>query len=452
MSIRTRFQIHDSWLVILGLITSLLFVKQFVEYFLTEWPAIATDPAFFQHTGWYILQGGVPYIDVWDVNPPVPFGITAVLAAISGGDMLALHALSSALTTLVAAVSVILVGWVARLMTGRDAAAVAAGLTMLVVPEVFLLPPEGVRAQFYVLFFGTLALALVLRDRPFLAGAVAALSAGSWQMGIVFVPLIVGIAFQRNGTRNALSGVAGGGLVAGVIILVFAATGAFVPMIVQTVRAPLIAGPSNTLAESGYSVLLVLGYGSILLPVAFFGWGHAAICNLRDRWWLLAGGVTLTYQVLTIDMDGSTDALLWLAFVAFGVAIAVERTIAWQSTPTDCHSTNSSHTARDRWRVVIAMIVVIGLLVPAGLIWHTDSPYPQSTLQTMKQDAEVDEDIPFTPDDADVPSMQTIYWEQLQPETCHYRLSWNEMRWISMTDDQLDAHECSGWPAEVKRD
>ncbi|NKE37882.1 DolP-mannose mannosyltransferase [Natronococcus sp. JC468] len=451
MSVRSRFQIRDSWLVVLSPIVALLFVKGFAEYLLTEWPAIATDPAFFQHTGWYILQGGVPYVDVWDVNPPVPFGIAAVLAAVSGGDMLVLHALSSALTTLVGAVSVILVGWVAKLVTGEDAAAIAAGLTMLVVPEVFLLSPEGIRAQFYALFFGTLALALILRDRPFLAGAVAALSAGSWQMGIVFAPLIVGMAYQRNGTKNALSAIAGGSLVAGVVIIVFAAAGALVPMIVQAVRAPLTAGSPNTLAEYGYTVLLVLGYGSILLPVAFFGWGYAGIRNLRDRWWLPAGGAILTYQVLTIDMDGSTDALLWLAFVALGVAIAVERMIKWQPTMTARHSNNSPRTASRGWIVGIAIIIVIGLLVPAGIIWHNDSPYPQSTLQTMKEDAEVDEDISITPDDADVPSMQTIYWEQLQPETCHYRLSWNEIRWISITDDQLDTRECSGWPTEVER-
>lgn len=43
-----------------------------------------------------------------------------------------------------------------------------------------------------------------------------------------------------------------------------------------------------------------------------------------------------------------------------------------------------------------------------GLVWHYDSLYPQSTLQTMEEEAEPEgESLPITPDDADVPSMQT---------------------------------------------
>lgn len=47
--------------------------------------------------------------------------------------------------------------------------------------------------------------------------------------------------------------------------------------------------------------------------------------------------------------------------------------------------------------------------------------------------------------------MQTIYWDQLEPETCHYRLSWNEIRWVVMTDDRLDAQKCDGWPDRTDR-
>src|SRR6056297_3301947 len=186
MASRSRIETRFDWLTVLGPCVAVLFVVGFVRYLHGAWPAIATDPAFFQHTGWYVLEGGVPYVDVWDVNPPVPFGIAAALAALSGGNMLVLHGLGSTLTTLVAASSVLLVGWVAYLVTGNDTAAIAAGLTMFVVPELFSLAPEGVRAQFYALFFGVLALAMALRDRPFIAGAAAALSAGSWQSGAAF--------------------------------------------------------------------------------------------------------------------------------------------------------------------------------------------------------------------------------------------------------------------------
>ncbi|WP_306053303.1 DolP-mannose mannosyltransferase [Natronococcus wangiae] len=448
MSVRSRFQIRSSWIAVLGPIVAVVFAVAFAVFHLTDRPspearrAAMIDPLFFQHTGWYIVNGGVPYVDVWDVNPPVPFGITAALAALSGGDMSLLHGLSVALTMFVAASSILLVGWVAYLVTGEDAAAVAAGLMTLVIPELFVAPLLGVRAQFYALFFGVLALALALRDRPFLAGAVAALSAGSWQAGAAFALLVVGMAYQRTGKRGALSAAAGGGAVAGGIVLAFAAAGALVPMIVETVIAPLVAGSPHSLTEHVYSILLVFGYGSLLLPVAFYGWAHAAARDLRERWWIPAGGLILGFQVLFVDMDGATDAFLWLAFVALGVAVAVERVIAVRAAMSD----------RRRMIVtVVAVVAVIGLLVLSGFVWNVRAPPPEPALQTMQEDARPDEELSMSPGDADVPSMETIYWKQMKPETCHYRLSWNEVRWIAITDDRLDARKCGEWPDRIDR-
>ncbi|NUC74340.1 DolP-mannose mannosyltransferase [Haloterrigena sp. SYSU A558-1] len=450
MTVRSRLPSRSPWFAVLGPIVAVLFVVGFGRHLLVDWPTIATDPAFFQHTGWYVLEGGVPYVDVWDVNPPVPFGIAAALAALSGGNMLVLHGLGATLTTLVAAASVPLVGWIARRVTGDDAAAIAAGLTMLVVPELFLLSPEGVRAQFYALFFGVLALALALRDRPFLAGALAALSAGSWQSGAVFALLVVGMAYQRTGGKDALSAVAGGAVVTGAVVLAFAATGGLVPMVVQTVVAPLTAGSSYTLAERVYTILLVFGYGTVLLPVALYGWARAVVRDFRAQWWVPAGGVLLTVQVLFVDLDGSTDALLWLAFVALGVAVAVDRGFGRRPATTDRRDRDATRTNRTPWAAV-AVVAVVGLLVLSGLVWHFGSPAPQSTLRTMQAEAETDEDLPISPGDADVPSMQTIYWEQAKPETCHYRLSWNEVRWIAITDDRLNRRQCDAWPSRIDR-
>ncbi|NKE35355.1 DolP-mannose mannosyltransferase [Natronococcus sp. JC468] len=437
-----------AWAIALAPVVAVVFVFGALASVRTEWSALATDPAFFQHTGWYVLQGGIPYVDVWDVNPPVPFGITAVLAALSGGDMLVLHALSVGLTTLVAAASVFLVGWIASLVTDSDAAAVAAGLAMLAVPELFTLPFQGVRAQFYALFFGACALALALRDRPFVAGAAAALSAGSWQSGAVFALLVVGIAYQRTGAKSALRTVAGGGVVTAGVVLAFAAAGALAPMVVQTILAPLLAGSPYTLTERVSSVLLVFGYGSLLLPVALYSWVRGTVRDPGGQWWIPVGGLLFGFQVLFVDMDGSTDALQLLAFVALGVAIAVESAIERRSTPAD-----RGETARlDGRRIALAAIVVAGLFVPLGLAWNVGSPPPRATLERVETEAEPDvEPLSVTPDDADVPSMQTIYWEQLEPETCHYRVSWNEVRWVSMTDDRLDRRHCDAWPERIDR-
>ncbi|WP_254532324.1 DolP-mannose mannosyltransferase [Natrinema gelatinilyticum] len=443
MSVYSRFQIRSCWLAILGPTVVIVFAAAFAAFNLTDWPSpearrvAMIDPLFFQHTGWYIVNGGVPYVDVWDVNPPVPFGITAVLALLSGRDMHLLHVLSVALTVIVVAASILLVGWVAYLVTGEDAAAVAAGLTMLVVPELLVIPLLGVRAQFYALFFGVCALALALRDRPFLAGALVALSAGSWQAGAAFALLVVGIAYQRTGRGGAISTVTGGGVVAGGIILVFAVSDALVPMVVETVLAPLVAGSPHSLTEHAYSILLTFGYGSLLLLVTFYGWALAAARDLRERWWIPAGGLILGFQVLFVDLDGSTDVFLWLVFVALGVALAVERMIAVRA------------AMSDRRRTVVAVVAVIGLLVLSGLVWNALAPPPAPVLQTMQEDARPDEELSMSRGDADVPPMETIYWEQMEPKACHYRLSRNEVRWIAITDGHLGRQECGSWPAAL---
>ncbi|WP_306053210.1 DolP-mannose mannosyltransferase [Natronococcus wangiae] len=451
MSIRSRLRPHFGWITIVGPIVAASFIVGFLiiawaRYMNGDTATIATDPALFQHTGWYILEGGVPYVDVWDVNPPVPFGIAAVLAVLSGGDMVVLHALSVALTMGITAASMLLVGWLARFLTENDAAAVAASLTMLVVPGLFVLPSEGIRSQFYALFFGVLALILALRDRPFLAGALAALSAGSWQPGGVFALLVVGMAYQRAGAKNAVWTVAGGGLVTGVVVLALGATGALIPMIVQAIVAPLVAGSPSTLTEHFYRVLITLGYGSVLLPVALYGWGYAIVHDFRDRWWIPAGGVLLTFQMLFINLDGSTDAALWLAFVALGVAIAVERATARWSVAEETVTEDRGHDATGTTRHRLFVALVMGLLIFSGTDWYVNSSSTKSTLQTLEEEAGVDEDLPISPEDGDVPSMQTIYWEQMEPEVCHYRLSWKEVRWIAITGGDLDRQECGSWP------
>lgn len=449
MALHSRIPRCPSWLALLGPIIGLLYGGGFVVYLLTRWPTIMVDAAFFQHLGWYVLQGGIPYIDAWDVNPPVPFAITAVLALLAGGDMLILHGLSVVLTTLTAAVSVVLVAWVAFLITGEDTAAVAAGLTMLIVPEFIVLPFAGVLAQVYALLFGLLALVLVLHDRPMLAGFLAALSAGSWQLGGVFALLVVGIIVQQRGWTGARSAMAGGGIVLGCFVLVFAAADALVAMVVQTVLAPLVAGEPASLVHRVVEILLAFGYGSLVLPVAVYGWLHAAVVEPRDRWWVPAGATLLVLQVLFLDMDGSTDMFLWLAFVALGVAITVDNAITLKAGWQDHQSRRESWTVGRRIAAITAVGMLVSLIVASGLAWNYGTPPPKATLETVEQEAEPAAPPQVTPADGDVPTMRTIYWEQREPEACHYRLSWNEARWISQTDDHLDERLCGGWPERI---
>lgn len=412
------------WVVVVLPCLAALFGGSIAAYVAADRPPIGTDPAFFQHTGWYVVHGATPYVDVWDVNPPLTFGVAAALALVAGGNMFALHALSAGLMILVVAAAVLLTGWLAYDVTGDDAAAVVAGFVMLLPPPVYGLPPYGIRSQYLALLFGVLGLALVRRRRPFAAGASVAASAAFWQPSAGLAPLVVGVAAQRGGRSGALWAVAGGGSVAALVVLPFAAAGALVPMLLQTVAAPLYGHAPFSLPGRGYELVLELGYGVAVAPLAFYGWLRVA----RDRrayWWVPAGGLLFGAQILLVNLNGSLDLLLWLVFVALGVAIAVE-----------------SRPSRRQWAIAAA----VGLIVLTGPLWHLAPVVPlEPAVEERRDRAQPDQRPALAAAESSVPDVRTIYWQKLRPETCHYRLSWTELRWIAGTGAQLDEERCGQW-------
>lgn len=454
----SRVPVRLGWFHLLAGSLSVLFAGSLVGYAVTDPPVLAvdpsfalyaipgdvvvvnppvvdTDPAFYQHVGWYVTRGGVPYVDVWDVNPPLTFAVAAVLAVVAGGNLLLQHALGVLLTFAAVGAAVVLTGWLAYDLTGDDAAAVAAALVLLVPAEVYGLPPYGLRSQFFALLFGVLALVLVRRARPFAAGACAAAAGGFWQPGGAVALLVVGMAAQESGRTGAMRAIAGGLAVAGLVVLPFLAVGAFAPMVAQTVLAPLYGQEPYTLLARTYRLALAMGYGTVLLPVAVAGWGLSAIpgagwspfaLDLWERWWVPAGGLLYGLQVYLVNFDGSLDALLFLVFVALGVAVVVA------ALPAD----------GGRWAVA-----AVGLLVVTGPVWHlAPSVPPRGTVETQYEQADKDANPALEGAGSAVPEMQTIYWEKREPNSCHYRLSHTELRWTAQTDARLDDRRCGTWP------
>lgn len=408
------------WYHVLGVVLAVLFGGSLLAYTIADAPLAAIDPAFYQHVGWYVTQGAVPYVDVWDINPPLTFGVAAALAVVAGGNLLVQHALGVVLTVAVVGGGVGLTGALAADVTGDRWAALAAALVVLVPAETYGLVPFGLRSQYFALLFGVLALVLVRRARPALAGASAAIGAGFWQPGAGVALLVVGMAAQRSGRDHALAAVAGGLAVAAAVVLPFVAVGAFVPMVVQTVGAPLAVQDPYTLLGRTYELALALGYGTLLLPVAVAGWG--ALVQERTRWWWIpAGGLVYGLQVYLVNFNGALDALLFLPFVALGVAAAVA------SLPGD----------RRRWAAAVLV-----LLVATGPAWNLAAPWPKESLETQYERVDADHVPSLVEARQSSPSMQTIYWEKRKPESCHYRLSFTELYWIEATDARLGERRC----------
>ena len=387
-------------------------------------PVVATDPAFYQHVGWYMTQGAVPYVDIWDVNPPLTFTLAALLAIVAGGNLLVQHALSVVMTFAAVGGAIALTAWLAYDLTGDDAATMAATGTMLLLPEIYGIPPYGLRSQFFALVFGVLALVLVRRSRPFAAGASAMAAAGFWQPGGAMVFLVAGMAAHRRGWPGALRSVGGSLTVAVLVALPFLMAGAFEPMVIQTVIAPLYVQAPYTLLGRTFHLALIFGYGIVLVPVAIAGWG-VTVVESRTHWWVPAGGLLYGLQMYVVNLNGALDAVLFLVFVSLGVAVAVT-VLPWD---------------RRRWATAI-----IALLVVAGPIWHVvPTPYRQ-TIETGYDRTAADSTRALVTDDRNPSDMQAIYWQKRTPTSCHYRLSHTELRWIAQTKATVHERTCGTWP------
>lgn len=412
------------WPAILGATLTLLFAGATVAFIVTG-HRIATDAALYQHVGWAVTQGAVPYVDVWDVNPPVTFAVTTLLALLAGGNLVALHVLGVVVSFVAVGVGVMGTASVAHEVTGDDAAALVAGFVLLVPAEVWGLPPQGIRSQYLALGFGVAGLALALRERPMTGGAAVALAAGAWQPSAALAPIVVGLAARRGGRWAALRALGAGLLVTVLVVAPFVVAGAAGPMVVETVLAPLVARAPYTVPGRTYALARAMGYGVLLLPVALVGWVLVA-SDRRDLWWIAAGGAVYTGQLVFLNMNGSLDALLWLVFVALGVALVVAR------------------LSVRRRRVAVGLAVV---LICSGLAWHLAPAVPlRESLEDRHRQARPSKAPPIGEDAVDVPSMPTIYWEGRRPDSCHYRLSWTELRWVARTDAALDDETCGRWP------
>jgi hypothetical protein len=83
--------IETCWYPLLvGTATALLTLAT-IGRFLLEAFYITDDSALFQHAGWYITHGATPYVDFWDLKPPLVYVGTTTLAVLTGVNMVLLH-------------------------------------------------------------------------------------------------------------------------------------------------------------------------------------------------------------------------------------------------------------------------------------------------------------------------------------------------------------------------
>ena len=435
---RTRRELYELidiyWLQIL-LVGSALLVTMSTAFMFSQDPFyVNKDSALFQHAGWSILNGADLYVDIWDLKPPLIYFVTVVLAALSFGNMAVLHVLSVivAVGTIVAGIT--LVGVLTHRLTDDGFASVVAGLTMFILTSVYSFPYAGIRPKYLVFLCGVGALLLAVDDRPFLAGAAGAAAAGFWQLGAPIALLVVGMSLQHNGWDGMWRAIGGGFTVTVLTVAPFVLQGHTIPLFVEAVLAPIYGVENYTVVGRLLTFVIQIGYGVLIVPFAVYGWGRAIVDDYAEYWWVAAGGVIYSYQ-LFLEFQGAIELILFFVFLALGVGLLV----SYGSTPSR--------------RSVVAGCVVL-LVVTSGywnLAWVvSDSPTPP--LQNAVEDEHDRWEVPkydSLPEDPEGwPSMETIYWEKLQPDQCHYRLGLKQQYFEQETGGTLYKSTCGQWPFE----
>ncbi len=420
--------ISDNWwpllvvgaVVVVGLATALMFAES--PFYVNK------DSALFQHGGWYMGQGATLYVDIWDLKPPLIFWLTSVLAFFSFGNMALLHVYGVLAAVAAVVGGLVFVGLTTHRLTDDGFASVVAAASMLVLTSVYTFPYAGIRPKYFAFLCGAAALYFAIEDRHLVSGVVAALATGFWHLAGPLAFLVVAMALQRAGIRAAARTVAGGVAVATLTVLPFVLTGTAIPLFVEVVLAPIYGVERYTLLSRFLTTLIELGPGILLVPLAAVGWVGALRENWHEYWWVAAGGVIYFLQVF-LEFQGAIELVLLFIFVALGVGLLV--------------ATVSLPSRRS------ALAVCLVVLVVTTMHWNLGPVTPvKDEIEHLENEHYVPNYEALPPDPPASPSMQTIYWEKLRPELCHYRLGHKQKYFEMTTGGTLYKSECGQWPYE----
>ncbi|WP_336336792.1 DolP-mannose mannosyltransferase [Haloarcula brevis] len=395
---------------------------------------MAPDAGIFQHLGWYLTRGGRLYVDAWEPKLPLSYETTGVLALLSGGDMYHLHLLSVVLMSVAVCAIVGLVVILVYDITGDDIAAPLAGLSMFLLPGFAVRPAYGFKAKYLLVLCGLLAIYLYTRGYPALSGVAAAASVGYWQAGAIFPLVVLGLAIQQRDVE-ALERVVAGGLGFTVVMLapVFLLWHSASEMVVQVLLVPLQTEEQTSLLTRLVAGVIHFKWASPVVALGGLGLARTARGCLtgedgvvgRTDWWIPVGAAWFAFLIFFVDFEtgGYTDLIPGLAFVAIGVGIVA-------TTLRDHHQKQSLAVA-----LGLVLVVNVAVLGSVGIVFtpvDTPGPVPMSDLETT--------DLPDAYEGSEsAPDVRYIYWQQLEPSACHYRLSVMELRWLDRVDSTTNS-------------
>lgn len=430
---------------------------------------VRPDSAFYEHAGWYVLTGARPYVDFWDPKPPLNFEITALTAALGGGDPQLIHAVNLLMTAAAVLASAALAAHLVWDATDDRTAGIVTGVALFTLPGLSYLAVQGYRPKYAMLALGLGALVAARTDRWALAGGLGAASAATWQGGAVFWLLPLGMAVQRlrtGGPARRTGGrfLSGTGVAVVVVLVPMVLLGVTRAMLVQTLLGSTMGEESILWFRAVRKGFEFYNYAFPVVGVGVLGAVAAAWRRPGTWWWVVVGGAAAAFQVFRLDFDGPPDLFLGHAFVIIGVGLAAHE-LRRRGVP-------------DRTRAALAGLLVAVVLVQAvtaggsGLlfasqdVWVEDDLAPEFDTGGEFDRSDVDwsgltvQEWP-APGANDEPYrrgtvlhyqysrvfMKTIYWNQLRPQTCHYRVGAMHRLWLLRTGGSPADATCGDGPS-----
>jgi hypothetical protein len=440
----------DRWRIVLAALGAVFGLVPVIALFSARFPfPMKGDTALYQHGGWALHQGHAMYRQLWEVKPPLSYEAPALLSMLAGGNVVGLHVLSVAATVAAALGICLLIGKLVHERTGNPMAALLAGLVPLTYAWFVLRPAYGFSPKYFSFLFGLASVHLLDRERPGWAGASAVASTGFWQFGVVFA--LIALARVVRDPRARWRAAAGGAVVGGAALLPIVVTGAFVPMIVETTVVGLLVGDDTGLLVRGGRSILFLRYA---FPLVLAGGVAGLASGGRQRSWRWVSLLSLWVglQLLFLDFDGPADLLFPAVAAGLGFGYLVD-------------------AAPDRKRLLAGLVAGSLLVVALGVGgWGVVfDPVTDSRAESRADPALVHRGLQVLagePEETDPTSglrpdiqqamvhfggrnMPSLYWNEVLPETCHFRLGTNEVTWLQETGRPFRDTDCGRWPSEL---
>jgi hypothetical protein len=350
----------------------------------------AGDSAIWDYVAQSIVRGQVPYRDVVEIKLPGTAYLSAL--AIWAGklfgvrDLIAIRLLNIAMVGALASLTLA----AAELYIGNRPVALISFLIPLTSQRFVEWMAEGSQPRLPMIVFGMLALVLIAKNRPFLAGVSSALSCICWQPGLLFFGVAL-LIFSRYFTiwrdLAALKVVAGAALPLAAMFLYFAWLGAVGDLwswtLAYTFSVYAPAGFRGLIGNAGHLwnvTSRVLGPGIIVLALAVAGYlllAREIVRSRRNAGTSLAGAADLYRDAILIaplvyflfcliDFKSASYLIPAIPFIGIFGGLAVVKLIRYVSAGRFGRPFISGLAAE--WLAVLAVLLLaIANVVSAGL-------------------------------------------------------------------------------------